>query len=100
MKILTRPELEQIIHKEQQWCVSIYFPTHRTGVETQQDPIQPKNLLREAEKLLSARGLSKRDVQKMLEPASKLSTLLNQEKYPVEQIPPLCSGIDQGLSNC
>lgn len=100
MDIFTRPELEQLMRKEQQWCVSIYIPTHCSGVEIQQDPIQLKNLLREAEKLLSARGLCKRDVQKMLEPASKLSTLLNQEKYPVEQIPPLCSGIDQGLSNC
>ena len=71
MDILTRAELEQLMHKEQQWCVSIYMPTHRTGREAQQDPIRLKNLLGEAEKRLSARGVSTRDVQKMLEPASK-----------------------------
>jgi hypothetical protein len=60
------------MRKKQQWCVSIYMPTHRAGVETQQDPLRLKNLLREAEKHLSARGVSTRDVQKMIEPASKL----------------------------
>lgn len=71
MDILTRTELEQLMRKEQQWCVSIYMPTHRTGAETQQDPIRLKNLLGEAEKHLSARGVSTCDVQKMLEPVSK-----------------------------
>lgn len=72
MDILTRAELEQLMRKEQQWCVSIYMPTHRTGAETQQDPLRLKNLLGEAEKLLSARGISTRAVQEMLEPANKL----------------------------
>jgi len=71
MDILTRTELEQLMRKEQQWCVSIYMPTHRTGAETQQDPIRLKNLLGEAEKHLSARGVNTRDVQKMLEPVSE-----------------------------
>jgi hypothetical protein len=71
MDIITRAELEQLMRKEQQWCVSIYLPTHRTGTETQQDPIRLKNLLGEAEKRLSDLGVSTRDVQGMLEPASK-----------------------------
>ena len=72
MDILTRTELELLMRKEQQWCVSIYMPTHRTGVDVQQDPIRLKNLLGEAEKHLSDRGVGRRDVQKMLEPASVL----------------------------
>jgi hypothetical protein len=70
MDILTRAELEQLMRKEQQWCVSIYMPSHRTGTEAQQDPIRLKNLLGEAEKRLSDQGVGRRDVQKMLEPAS------------------------------
>ncbi|MBN1667900.1 MAG: hypothetical protein JW862_12465 [Anaerolineales bacterium] len=70
MDILTKAELEQLMHKEQQWCVSIYMPTHRTGTDAQQDPIRLKNLLREAEQRLSARNIGTRDVQKMLEPAN------------------------------
>ncbi len=72
MDILTRVELEQLMLEEQPLCISIYLPTHRTGVETQQDPIRLKNLLREAEQLLAAQGVGTRDVQKMLEPASLL----------------------------
>jgi hypothetical protein len=72
MDILTRAELEQLMTKEQQGCVSIYMPTHRTGREVQQDPIRLKNLLGEAEKRLSDQGVGTRDVQQMLEPAAKL----------------------------
>lgn len=71
MDILTRAELEQLMRKEQPWCVSIYLPTHRAGAEIRQDPIRLKNLLQEAEQLLSAQGVGTHDVQKMLEPASK-----------------------------
>jgi hypothetical protein len=71
MDILTRDELEQLMRKEQSWCISIYLPTHSTGTEAQQDPIRLKNLLGEAEKRLSDQGVGRRDVQKMLEPASK-----------------------------
>jgi hypothetical protein len=35
MGILTRAELEQLMRKEQQGCVSIYMPTHRTGTDVQ-----------------------------------------------------------------
>lgn len=72
MDILTKAELEQLMRKEQQWCISIYLPTHRTGTEAQQDPLRLRNLLGEAEKLLSARGVGPRAVQKMLEPAREL----------------------------
>ena len=71
MDILTRDELEQLMRKEQPRCISIYMPTNSTGTEAQQDPIRLKNLLGEAEKRLSDRGVGRRDVQKMLEPASK-----------------------------
>jgi hypothetical protein len=71
MDILTRDELEQLMRKEQSWCISIYLPTHSTGTEAQQDPIRLKNLLGEAEKRLSDQGVGRREAQKMLEPASK-----------------------------
>lgn len=72
MDVLTRFELEQLMRKEQQWCVSIYMPTHRTGMETQQAPIRLKNLLGKAQKSLADRGMGRRDVQKMLKPVTKL----------------------------
>jgi hypothetical protein len=72
MDIMTRAELEQLMHREQQWCVSIYMPTHRTGAETQQDPLRLRNLLGEAEKHLSDKGVGRRAIQQMLEPANLL----------------------------
>jgi hypothetical protein len=44
---------------------------HRSGAETQQDPIRFKNLLREAEQRLIARGLSAPEASGLLEPAQK-----------------------------
>src|SRR5665648_323857 len=72
MDILTKVELETLMRKEQQWCVSIYLPTHRSGVETRQDPIRFKNLLGEAEKNLHALGISPLDLKNILEPANRL----------------------------
>jgi hypothetical protein len=72
MDILTRTELEQLMIKDQQWCISIYLPTHRTGTDAQQDPLRLRNMLAEAEKRLSASGVSPRTIQKMLEPANQL----------------------------
>ena len=52
--------------------VSIYLPTYRAGAETQQNPIRLKNLLDEARDELSALGLRRPEVAKVLDPASQL----------------------------
>ena len=70
MDILNKTELEQLMCKKGNQCVSIYMPTHRTGAKSQQDPIRLKNLIGKAEKDLSDRGMGRRDVQKMLEPVN------------------------------
>lgn len=48
------------------WCVSLFMPTHRAGRETEQDPIRFKNLIREAEESLTAKGLRAAEVQELL----------------------------------
>ena len=55
MTSLTREELRPL-RDAQPPCVSIYLPTHRSPVETPQDRIRLKNLLRDAEEQLIARG--------------------------------------------
>jgi hypothetical protein len=72
MDNLNKKNLENLMIIKQPYSVSIYLPTHRAGVETQQDPIQLKNLLKETEKNLSAQGLGPREIQKILEPANNL----------------------------
>lgn len=53
-------------------CVSIFLPTHRAGVETNQDPIRLKNLLRDAEEQLQQKGLRSVEARRLLEPAWEL----------------------------
>ena len=53
-------------------CVSVFMPMHRSGPETQQDPIRLKNLIREAEEHLIARGLRTLEAKELLEPAERL----------------------------
>lgn len=69
MNILKKTDLEQLMLKEQQGSISIYLPTHRTGMDAQQDPIRLKNLLAKAENELSERGMGPREIREMLEPA-------------------------------
>ena len=72
MDIITFGELTQFLTSYPGWCVSLFMPTHRTGRETEQDPIRFKNLLREVEESLLAKGLRVPDIQEMLKPAQRL----------------------------
>jgi hypothetical protein len=53
-------------------CVSIFLPTHRGGVETTQDPVRLKNLLRQAEEQLGHASLRTVEARELLEPARRL----------------------------
>ncbi len=72
MDPISRSDLRQLIDVEQEPCVSIYFPTHRAGVDTLQDPIRLKNLIREAERLLEERGDQAPIIREVLEPLREL----------------------------
>jgi hypothetical protein len=50
----------------------LYIPTHRSGPETQQNPIRLKNLIRRAEERLDGTGIRRRDASEVLHPARKL----------------------------
>lgn len=54
---VSQAALRTLAETRDQGCVSIYMPTHRVGIDTQQDPIRLRNLLAEAEKRLLAAGL-------------------------------------------
>ena len=72
MNVLTRNNLKLLMETHRGLCVSIFMPMHRSGAETQQDPIRFKNLLREAEERLIARGLPAPQAKELLESAQKL----------------------------
>jgi hypothetical protein len=61
MTPLTREELRLLRDKSLPPCVSIHLPTGRSAVEVPKNRIRLKNLLREAEEQLEARGEKKLD---------------------------------------
>ncbi len=72
MKLFSFDEVKTLIEEPNGICVTIYMPTHRLGVETQQNPIRFKNLLRQAEEQLINSGLRSQDVKDLLQPAEEI----------------------------
>ncbi|MBN2245493.1 MAG: hypothetical protein JW755_06580, partial [Candidatus Aminicenantes bacterium] len=72
MKLFTKEDLKRITGPQPSPCVSIFIPTEKKGKSIQKNAIRFKNMLSEAEDRLEKRGLKKRDIQNMLEPAQKL----------------------------
>jgi Bacterial archaeo-eukaryotic release factor family 3 len=70
--VLSRDDLELLIQQPRSACVSLYMPTHRSGPETQQDPIRLKNLIRRAEERLVGTGIRRPDASEVLHPAREL----------------------------
>ncbi len=69
IELVSRAELKTLNEEPDGSCVSIFLPTHRAGTQTQQDPIRLKNLLREAEERLLAKGLRAPEVDELVAPA-------------------------------
>ena len=72
MKSLGKEEFKNLMEHSGKICISIYMPTFRTGSETQQSRIVLKNLLKQAEKQLLARGHRFPEVKLFLDPAKML----------------------------
>ena len=69
---LTLDQIKKLAQQTASPSISIFLPTHRTGRETQQDPIRFKNLLRDAEKQLLGGGMGPREVGALLRSAQAL----------------------------
>jgi hypothetical protein len=69
MKPFTVAELQQLLVAPSAPCISLFQPTHRLPQQTREDAIRFKNLVGEAERLLSA-ALPTREVRALLEPLS------------------------------
>jgi hypothetical protein len=72
MDAITMAELKTFLVGYPGWHVSLFMPTHRAGRGTEQDPIRFRNLLREVEERLLAKGLRSPDVREFLQPAQRL----------------------------
>ena len=72
MDFVFQDEIKELMLRRNDYCVSVYLPTHRAGREIEQDPIRLDNLLRSAEKELLARGMRSAEARELLEPAFNL----------------------------
>jgi hypothetical protein len=72
MSVLCKSELKALMEQHGQWCVSIFMPAHRAGVEVQQDPIRLKYLLGHAERRLIESGFRNPEARELLKPAQEL----------------------------
>ena len=73
MDKITLDQLRQtFLGRHSGWCASLFMPTHRAGRDTEQDPIRFKNLLRQAEERLLAKGMRQAQVQNLLKGPQRL----------------------------
>jgi hypothetical protein len=75
MTILSKSELEALVQHQEEWCISLYMPTHRAGPGIRQDPIRLKNLTSQAEEQLLATGLRPPEARHLIAPISELTEL-------------------------
>ncbi len=72
MNALSKEELTTLMQKRSDWCVSMFMPTYRTGVESQQNSIRLRNLVRQAEEELSKSGMRGQEAKDFLAPVQEL----------------------------
>jgi hypothetical protein len=70
MDRLSKNEIKTLLEKHECPCVSIFLPTSRGGVESQQDELRLRHQIRDSENLLE--NLRSTEVEKLLEPFNAL----------------------------
>ena len=65
---IRREDIQELLQVPGRPCLSLYMPAVRAGVQTQQNPIRFKNLLRSLEERLQGMGLPSGTAGELLEP--------------------------------
>ena len=73
MNLFTINELTTLTTASNSTCISIYAPRSRLGIETKQNPIRLKNLVRQTEEKLLALGMRGQDAKELLQPIHELN---------------------------
>lgn len=72
MDTITHAQLRELATAGRPPAVSLFMPTHRAGSGARQDPIEFKNLLRDAETKLIERGMRPTEARDLLKPAQDM----------------------------
>ena len=76
--IPTRSEFEILMEPQHGPCISLFLPAERAGVETQQNPLRLRQLIREAESHLLLNNLPVLQIEDLLQP---IRTLLDYDPF-------------------
>lgn len=71
MNFVTLGEIQTLLANRSRWCVSLFMTTHRAGKESEQDPIRLKNMLRDVEAGLEAKGMRSPEAKALLKPVQQ-----------------------------
>ena len=72
MDRLSKNEIKMLLEKHEGPCVSIFLPTSRGGVESQQDELRFRHQIRDTENRLLLENLRSPEIEKLLEPLNAL----------------------------
>ena len=72
MDRLSKNEIKTLLEKHEEACVSIFLPTSRGGVESQQDELRLRHQIRDTENRLLLENLRSPEIEKLLEPLNAL----------------------------
>ena len=97
MNILDKKAYEDLLNVEGDICISMYLPTFKMGPDIKQNAIRFKQRVREAEDKLYAMELTKKEVEKILKPASNL---VDESKFWQNQSESLAVFINDGEIDC
>lgn len=72
MFLMKREELKELLAERTGPCVSIYMPTEKGSIETRQNPVRFRKLLKEAEHKLMASGMRTLAAKELLMPTRQM----------------------------
>src|SRR5690348_14834234 len=72
MDRLSQKEIKTLLEQHAGPCVSIFLPTSRGGLESQQDELRLRHQIRDSENRLLLENLRLTEVEKLLEPFNAL----------------------------
>ena len=72
MDRLSKNEIKTLLEKQGGLCVSIFLPTSRGGLESQQDELRLRHQIRDTENRLLLENLRSTEIEKLLEPLNAL----------------------------
>jgi Bacterial archaeo-eukaryotic release factor family 7 len=72
MDRLSKNEIKTLLGKREEACISIFLPTSRGGLESQQDELRFRHQIRDTENRLLLENLRSTEIEKLLEPFNAL----------------------------